>query len=81
MPSKNNLGRLENSLVVAVVEIIVQNNYSYQDFEYVLLPQMVSETRFLTELLPLTSIVIVNNKNYKNRSYDIVMIYDINIKQ
>jgi hypothetical protein len=81
MPSKNNLRRLENSLVVAVVEIIVQNNYSYQDFEYVLLPQMVSETRFLTELLPLTSIVIVNNKNYKNRSYDIVMIYDINIKQ
>jgi hypothetical protein len=81
MPSKNNLRRLENSLVVAVVEIIVQNNYSYQDFEYVLLPQLVSETRFLTELLPLTSIVIVNNKNYKNRSYDIVMIYDINIKQ
>jgi hypothetical protein len=46
MPSKNNLRRSENSFVAVVVEIIVQNNHSYQRFEYVLLPKLSLKTRF-----------------------------------
>ena len=77
MPSKNNFHRLESSFVVVVV--IGQQTHSNLAFEHVPLSKLALNAHCWT-VLSLHSIVIVNNKNYKSRSYSKVMVYDINIK-
>ena len=76
MPSKNNFHRLESSFVAVVICQPIHSNW---DFEYVPLPKLVLNVR-CRKALSLHSIVIVNNKNYKSRSYSRAMVYDIIIK-
>lgn len=76
MPSENNFHSPESRFVVVV---ICQKTRSNLDFDCVPLPKLALNILCWT-VLSLHPIVIVNNTNYKNRSYNEVMVYDIIIK-